>query len=357
MKKLFSYLEGVIVMKMSPLIYPGMAFEHVGARRVRTEAGLWVIPLAKYTETVLELLGMQGCNPSTSPKLDKKDMDGDREPCADPATYRSAVCTALYLAKRRPDLQSTVRWLCKRLKEPDVQSWRQLVKMARYMKGTKDMATFYPAEGPVTHIGGYLDGDWACDDIDRKSVSGAVAMVAGCRMHSHSRGTVEHALSSGESEIISMFEMLKDCLLLQYNLEDIGFGRVPIVLFIHRRHRGTAVCASAGRWAHEALGREAFVVAGPDGQGGILGQEVAPSGEPRRRAHARSVQSRARRVQADDGLVQDGVQCRSCGACEERLEDEAGGRGEACGLDPCWLPFGMPGWPPPCGLCLGRGGG
>ena len=76
----------------------------------------------------------------------------------------------MFLARRRLDLQSTVRWLCKRLKDPDVQAWHQLLKMARYMKGTKDMATFYLAEGPVTHIAGYLDGDWACDDIDGKSV-------------------------------------------------------------------------------------------------------------------------------------------------------------------------------------------
>ena len=129
LKKVFTYLETVIVMKLSPLATAGMAFDHVGARRERTTAGMCVIPFAKCTESVLEMMGMQGCNGSTSPKLDKKDMDGDREPCENPSLFRSAVCTVLYLAERRPDLQATVRWLCKRLK-----SWRQLVKMVRYMK-------------------------------------------------------------------------------------------------------------------------------------------------------------------------------------------------------------------------------
>ncbi len=70
------------------------------------------------------------------------------------------------------------------------------MKLVRYMKGSRSMATFFPAEGQVTHIAAYAHGDWACDDLDRKSISRDVIMVAGCRMHNHSRGTSEHALSS-----------------------------------------------------------------------------------------------------------------------------------------------------------------
>jgi hypothetical protein len=130
-----------------------------------------------------------------------------------------------------PEIQSTVRWLCKRLKNPDMKSWRQLVKLTRYMKGSRGLSTFFPAQGEVTHIAGFLDGDWACDEIDRKSVSGGLAMVAGCRMHNHSRSTGDHALSSGESEIMAASEMLKECLLLQYNLEFAGFGLLKIILY------------------------------------------------------------------------------------------------------------------------------
>ena len=120
------------------------------------------------------------------------------------------------------------------------------MKLVRYMKGSRDLATFFPAEGHASHITGFIDGDWACDDLDRKSVSGGLMMVAGCRMHSHSRGT-EHALSSGESEIMSMSELMKDCLLLQFNLEFAGFGKLPIVMntdatvaraFVHRKGVG-----------------------------------------------------------------------------------------------------------------------
>ena len=60
---------------------------------------------------------------------------GDDDPCEHPELYRSAVCTIHHMTKRRPDLQATTRWMCKRLRNPNQKSWRQLVKTVRYIKG------------------------------------------------------------------------------------------------------------------------------------------------------------------------------------------------------------------------------
>ena len=66
-------------------------------------------------------------------------------------------------------------------------------------------------------------------------------------MQSHSRTTGQHALSSGESEITSTSELLKEAKLTQYNLEFCGVGLLPIVLhtdadvaraFCHKRGVG-----------------------------------------------------------------------------------------------------------------------
>ena len=63
----------------------------------------------------------------------------------------------------------------------------------RYIKGSRDLATFMPRAGKPDSIEAYLDGDWACDDVDRKSASGGYLMVGGCRLHSRSRTTGQHA--------------------------------------------------------------------------------------------------------------------------------------------------------------------
>ena len=119
--------------------------------------------------------------------------------------------------------------MCKRLKDPNQKSWRQLVEMVRYINGTKDLATFMPRSGKADSIEAYLDGDWACDDVDKKSASGGYLMAGGCRLHNHS-STGQHALSSGENEIMSMSELLKEAKLTQSNLEFCGMGLLPIVL-------------------------------------------------------------------------------------------------------------------------------
>ena len=106
----------------------------------------------------------------------------------------------------------------KRLRNPNQKSWRQLVKTVRYIKGSRDLATFMPKAGKPDIIEAFLDGDWACDDLDTKSASGGSLMVGGCLLHRHSRTTGQHALSSGESEIMSMSKVLKAAKLMQLQL-------------------------------------------------------------------------------------------------------------------------------------------
>ena len=197
MMQVFAYLEGVIILKLSPIIGVGDSFEHVGALRIIDNEGMWVKELDKYETSVLTMMQMKDCRPSTSRKLEKQTEPGDDDPCEHPELYRSAVCATLY---------------------------RQLVKTVRYIKGSRDLATFMPKAGKSDIIEAFLDGDWACDDLDRKSASGEYLMVGGCRLHSHSRTNGQHALSSGESEIMSMSEVSKEAKLMQYNLEFCGMG-------------------------------------------------------------------------------------------------------------------------------------
>ena len=70
-------------------------------------------------------------------------------------------------------------------------------------------------------------------------------MAADCTVTAETTG--QHALSSGESDIMSMSEVLKEAKLTQYSLEFCGVGLLPIVLhtdadlagaFCHKRGAG-----------------------------------------------------------------------------------------------------------------------
>ena len=96
--------------------------------------------------------------------------------------------------------------MCKRLRDPCRKSWRLLVKTVRHIKGSNDLSTFMPRSGKRDRIEAYLDGD--CDDTDRKSASGVYLMVGGCRLHSHSRTTGQHAHSSEKAKFMTMSDLL-----------------------------------------------------------------------------------------------------------------------------------------------------
>ena len=127
---------------LSPIISVGNSFQHVGALRVIDEDGMWARVLDKCHEPVLSMMGMQDCPPSTSPKLEKQSEPGDDEPCEHPELYRSSVCTILYMTRRKHDLQAAARWMCKRLSDPNQESWRQLVKKSQIHQGHARLDNF-----------------------------------------------------------------------------------------------------------------------------------------------------------------------------------------------------------------------
>ena len=122
--KTYEYLEKHIELKKSKKIWPGMSYDILGVTKFYTKDAIISKPHDKYIEESLKILKMENCNPSTSPKLDRSNMEGDDNLCEKAANYRTVVCKLIYLSKRRPDIKSTVRWLCKKLKDPTQKHWR-----------------------------------------------------------------------------------------------------------------------------------------------------------------------------------------------------------------------------------------
>ena len=141
-------------------------------------------------------------------------MPGDSDDYPYGAVYRTVTCILVFGVRRRPDCQSTIQWMCKRLQNATSKAGRQMVKLLRYMKGTKDLATFLPVDGLLDKIYTKGDSEWACDDLDKRSLGGSAVAGGECRMPTHSRSLSPHALSSGEAKIMETTEVLKKVMLL-----------------------------------------------------------------------------------------------------------------------------------------------
>ena len=101
--------------------------------KVREGKKLTSVPNKKHLQSVLKKLEMDECKGSVSPKLDKTCIDVDNEELSEEQTsrFRSSVLTLLYLSNERTDIQSTVRLLCTKLKNPTALEMRQLKRLLR----------------------------------------------------------------------------------------------------------------------------------------------------------------------------------------------------------------------------------
>jgi hypothetical protein len=140
-------------------------------------------------------------------------MDDDDDLSEIPERFRSIVMLLLFYGKRRADIQSTIQWLCKRLKQPDKKAERQLHELLSYLKG------ILPGENEQGQMTSFFHD---ADEVNRvktytyTSVGGSIVMVAGCHSidasgaYLHTNVLDPPVLSSGESEILSMSDGLID---------------------------------------------------------------------------------------------------------------------------------------------------
>ena len=88
---------------------------------------------------------MSDCKGHVSPKLDKASIDGDNKELSEEQTprFRSSVLALWCLSNERTDIQSTLRLLSTKLKNPTALEMRQLKRLLRYVKGKDDMSTVF----------------------------------------------------------------------------------------------------------------------------------------------------------------------------------------------------------------------
>ena len=134
--ELLAFVSEKIEVKCVQGIWSG-SYEYSKTMKVRDEKKLTNIPNKNYLQSALNKLEMGDGKESVSPKLDKACIDGDREELDEGQTsrFRSSVLTLLYLSNERTEIQSTVRLLCTKLKNPTALEMRQLKKATEIRQG------------------------------------------------------------------------------------------------------------------------------------------------------------------------------------------------------------------------------
>ena len=121
---------------------------------------------------------MKDCQPSKTPFLSVVKLEeAGSSPMVNNTLYRQLIGCLLYLTHTRPDIYYAVSVASKYMDQPHEIHWRLSKRIFNFVQGIRTRGIFYKAKSDLDLIG-FNDSDSASQNIDQKSTSGYVFMLA-----------------------------------------------------------------------------------------------------------------------------------------------------------------------------------
>ena len=88
----------------------------------------------RHAEIIVEAAGLQNSNSVSTPGVKEVEV-GEGTPSEEGTNYRAIAARANYLAQDRIDIQFAAKELSRNMSNPDVEDWRLIKRLGRYLKG------------------------------------------------------------------------------------------------------------------------------------------------------------------------------------------------------------------------------
>lgn len=187
-----------------------------------------VITQPRYTTTLLAKNGLLNANGAWTPLSSSanlttphfRDQMLSRE---EHTIYRAAVGKLLYLSVcTRPDISCPVSFLARNVHDPTTRHLNFLKRVLRYLCGTQNMDIKYrSAEEGRNGLAAFSDADWAGCTTNRKSKSGFIITWNESPILWKSVRQTIAALSSAESEYVSLSTCAKELIWVHKLLKEL----------------------------------------------------------------------------------------------------------------------------------------
>ena len=191
-----------------------------------------------YITKALEKFGLDRCKTARTPAavqssncvqpvpLDEREGGGQQ--ATDLKLYQEKVGTLLYAAiSTRPDISFAVNKLTQHMQAPTVTDAKACDRVFRYLAGSKSAYLMFGRNSDRhgashTSVSAYADADWGSDRVDRKSITGWVAMVNGDPVSWASKKQKVVSQSSCEAELYAEAAAINELKWLRGLLSEIG---------------------------------------------------------------------------------------------------------------------------------------
>ena len=208
------------------IIKRGKQYEYLGMDLNLETDGKVIVNMKKYTNDMLQELpkDMDGVSATPAAKHlfevndeNPKYLDSERK-----QIFHHNVAKLLFLSKRaRPDIQTTVAFLCTRVQKPDVDDWKKLGRVMKYLRGTEELVLTLEADN-MDVIKWWADGAFAVHD-DFKSHTGGLMMLGKGAAYSTSTKQKINTKSSTEAELVAVDDVIGQVIWTRNFLEAQGY--------------------------------------------------------------------------------------------------------------------------------------
>jgi hypothetical protein len=147
--------------------------------------------------------------------------------------YHNFAARGLFATKRaRPDIHTAISFLTTRVREPDEDDWKKLVRMMRYLRGTPDLGLTLSGDEAriVKEVGWYIDGAHTVHETMRSQTGGTSTLGKGCVMSTSVKQKL-NSRSSTETEVIAVDDLMPQVLWTNYFLEAQGYTPERTVIY------------------------------------------------------------------------------------------------------------------------------
>ena len=200
---------------------------------VERDANGITVDQSGYIERVLHRYKMADCKPVSSLSDVSQSLDDCHDsPSCDKTMYQELLGSLMFLmVGTRADLSHTLTNLARFAHDPKVMHYQALKRVLRYVKGTKHLKLFFPAQKQLV-LQGESDASWSVT-ADGKGFSAYLVKAAGCLISWKSTKQRLVALSSAESELMALVDCVRELVWARNMLSELNINnlvRYPIIV-------------------------------------------------------------------------------------------------------------------------------
>jgi hypothetical protein len=212
--------------KEAPLtVTRGRVHDYLGMTLDYTEKGKVKIKMLDYVTKMLDELPEEMNGEAPTPAANHLFSVNEDQTKVDEKKaqfFHTYVAKTLFLCKRaRPDLQTTVAFLCTRVKACDEDDYKKLKRMLQFLRATKDDYLTLSAK-TLHNVRWWVDASYAVHPDMKSHTGGAMSLGRGV-VYGTSKRQRLNTNSSTESEVVGTHDVMPQVLWTLYFLEAQGY--------------------------------------------------------------------------------------------------------------------------------------